>query len=76
MVALSESEEFREAVRGEVDAVLLYAGLLGRAADSPGFAGWLGFLQDGNSRQALIRGFLTSAEFRSRVMAAGAASGG
>lgn len=76
MVALSESEEFRESVRGEVDAVLLYAGLLGRAADQAGFAGWMGFLQEGNSRQALIRGFLTSSEFRGRHLAAGTGSGG
>jgi len=76
MVALSESEEFRESVRGEVDAVLLYAGLLGRAADRAGFAGWIGFLQEGNSRQALIRGFLTSSEFRGRLVAAGTGTGG
>jgi hypothetical protein len=76
MVALAESEEFRESVRGEVDAVLLYAGLLGRAADTPGFAGWMGFLQQGNSRQALIRGFLASSEFRGRLLAAGTGSGG
>ncbi len=46
MLALSESTAFREAVANEVDASLLYSGLLGRTGDAPGLAAWMRTLEE------------------------------
>ncbi|MCM2329102.1 MAG: DUF4214 domain-containing protein [Lysobacter sp.] len=72
LLALSESPEFREAVTNEVNASLLYSGLLGRTADAPGFAAWMRTIEQQRlTRSALISGFLDSPEYRARTATAG-----
>lgn len=68
MLSLSESPEFREAVANQVDASLLYSGLLGRTGDAPGLAAWMRTMQEqARTRSWMIAGFLDSAEYRARI---------
>lgn len=71
LLALSESSEFRDAVTNEVNASLLYSGLLGRTPDAPGFAAWMRTLErEPLTRSALIARFLDSPEYRARTITA------
>jgi Ca2+-binding RTX toxin-like protein len=46
---------------------LLYQNVLGRAADAGGLAGWVGSLNGGNTRTAVLTGFTESEEFKNRT---------
>ena len=68
LLALSDSPEFRAAVADEVNAALLYSGMLRRTADAPGFEAWMRSAdQEGLTRSAMISRFLDSPEYRQRA---------
>ncbi|MBU6271772.1 MAG: DUF4214 domain-containing protein [Betaproteobacteria bacterium] len=46
---------------------LLYQNVLGRAADAGGLANWVGSLNAGNTRTAVLTGFTESEEFKNRT---------
>ncbi len=58
MVAFSESDAFRALTGNEVFVTVAYAELLERAPEPSEFARWVGLLDDGHSRDALIRELL------------------
>ncbi len=66
MLNFSESAEFQASSRNEVLAAMAYAGMLRREPDARGFGFWVDYLDDGNSPQALIAGFLGGSEYRTR----------
>ena len=68
MIGFSESPEFVAAIANSVYVTMMYEGMLKRAPDQPGFAFWVGYLGGGNSGQALINGFLGTAEYRVRFL--------
>ncbi len=68
MLAFSESEEYRGLSAGEVRVTMTYAGMLRRAPDAAGFSFWVDYVDRGNTLEALIAGFLASAEYRSRFL--------
>jgi hypothetical protein len=60
MLAFTESAAFRAAVANEVFVSMAYAEILGRSADPSELSHWVGSLDAGNSREAVIRGLLAS----------------
>lgn len=58
MLAFSESPAFRAVTGNEVFVAMAYAETLGRAPDPADFARWVGFLDAGNPRRAVIDGLL------------------
>jgi hypothetical protein len=68
MVAFSESPEYRGLIGAEVYVTMMYVGMLRRAPDAPGFAQWVGYLEQGNPSLSLINLFLGSAEYRNRFL--------
>lgn len=66
MLAFSEGGEFRASTGNETLVAITYAGMLRREADAGGFGFWVDYLDDGNSPRALIAGFLSAPEYRSR----------
>ncbi|UWR22119.1 DUF4214 domain-containing protein [Sulfitobacter sp. S190] len=63
-----DSREFKNRFGDELDNTdfvkLMYQNVLKRSADEPGLAGWVGDLEDGAPRTAVVRGFAQSNEFR------------
>ena len=68
MTGFSESAEFQANIYSETYVTMMYVGMLKRAPDTGGFNYWVGYLDQGNSGQALINGFLGAAEYRSRFL--------
>lgn len=68
MIAFSESAEFRALTSNEVFVTMAYAGMLRRAPEPSGFAAWVGFLDAGNPREAMLQVILDSPEYRSRFL--------
>jgi len=68
MLGFSESPEYRGLIANEVYVTMMYVGMLRRAPDPGGFNFWVGYRDAGNSGIALINGFISSAEYRSRFL--------
>lgn len=68
MLQFSESAEYVELIRNHVYVTMIYMGMLRRGPDEAGYSFWVGYMDDGNPGQALINGFLGSAEYRSRFL--------
>ena len=68
MTGFSESAEFKASIYNETYVTMMYVGMLKRAPDTGGFTFWVGYLDQGNSGQALINGFLGAQEYRSRFL--------
>lgn len=68
MTGFTESVEFKAKTAAEVEVAMLYEGMLRRAAEPAGFAGWVSFLKAGNTSIPLISGFLNSIEYRNRFL--------
>ena len=68
MIGFSESAEYLSTIFSETYVTMMYIGMLKRAPDTGGFNFWVGYLDGGNSGQALINGFLGAPEFRSRFL--------
>jgi hypothetical protein len=54
-------------VRAQVDVFMIYVGMLDRTPDTAGFEYWTGLASEGVPLNALVGGFLDSAEYSSRV---------
>ncbi len=68
MIGFSESAEYLSTIFSETYVTMMYVGMLKRAPDTGGFNFWVGYLDQGNSGQALINGFLGAQEYRSRFL--------
>jgi hypothetical protein len=68
MTGFSESAEYQAGSANKVYVTMMYTGMLRRAPDAGGFDFWVGYKAAGNSGQALINGFLTGTEYRSRFL--------
>lgn len=68
MLAFSESAEYRGIIGNEIYVTMMYIGMLRRAPETSGFDFWVNYLDTGNSGLALINGFLTAPEYRSRFL--------
>ena len=68
MIEFSESAEYLSTIFSETYVTMMYVGMLKRAPDTGGFNFWVGYLDGGNSGQALINGFLGAQEYRSRFL--------
>jgi hypothetical protein len=66
MLALSESDEFKASVGNETVVAITYAGMLRREPEKAGYDYWVGYLDSGNSLQAMVGGFPTTPEYRGR----------
>jgi hypothetical protein len=60
MLAFSESAAFRTATANEVFVSMAYAEILGRAVPPGELTHWVGFLDAGNSTEAVIQGLLAT----------------
>ena len=60
--------EYRAAIENEVFVTMIYLGMLRRAPDPAGFAFWVGYMDGGNSRLALIESTLAAPEYRLRFL--------
>ncbi|MEW5803598.1 MAG: DUF4214 domain-containing protein [bacterium] len=62
------SPEYMNRQRSNEDFVRdLYHGVLGREPDPEGFKGWVNSLNNNNSRESVLNGFLESAEFKNKI---------
>ncbi|MBX3674354.1 MAG: DUF4214 domain-containing protein [Burkholderiales bacterium] len=68
ITTFSESAEYRAAIENEVFVTMIYLGMLRRAPDPAGFAFWVGYMDGGNSRLALIESTLAAPEYRLRFL--------
>ncbi len=68
VLGFSESPEFQTRTANDVRVIMTYEGMLRRAAEPEGFAGWVRYLEAGNDSLALTRGFLYSQEYRNRFL--------
>ncbi len=68
MIGFSESAEYKAAIASEVYVTMMYVGMLRRAPDTGGFNFWVGYIDGGQSGQALINGFLAAPEYRNRFL--------
>ena len=68
MTGFSESSEYQSAIFSETYVTMMYVGMLKRAPDSGGFTFWVNYIDQGNSGQALINGFLVSQEYHNRFL--------
>jgi hypothetical protein len=66
MVGFSESLEFQDKTSNNVFVIMMYEGMLRRAAEQAGYDHWVNLLNGGMSRSALTGGFLGSPEYRMR----------
>jgi len=67
----SESAEHQAARSPEVQATMMYAGMLRRTPEAGGFAAWVDFLRGGNPAVWMIDSFFGSAEYRARSCRSG-----
>ena len=56
-----------EEIRAQVDVFMIYVGMLNRTPDPAGFEYWTELAGNGAQLNALVDGFLQSAEYRTRV---------
>jgi hypothetical protein len=68
MAGFSESPEYRALIANEVFVTSVYSGMMRRAPDPNGFSFWVSYMDGGNSGDALIDGFLASAEYHNRFV--------
>jgi glucose/arabinose dehydrogenase len=68
VLGFSDSTEFQALIGNEVFATMMYAGMLRRTPEPAGFSGWVGLLDAGTPRSAVIDGFFLSTEYRSRFL--------
>ncbi len=68
LLGFSESAEYLATSSNKVFVVMMYVGMLRRSPDTPGFNNSVAFLNAGNSRLALIQGFLNAPEYHNRFL--------
>ncbi len=70
MVGFTESAEFQAQTRNNVFVIMMYEGMLRRAAEQGGYEFWVNYANSGKDALDLTRGFLNSAEYRNRFLSA------
>ncbi len=68
MIGFTESQEYQNKTRNNVFVIMMYEGMLRRAAEQAGYDGWVNYMNAGNSGLALTSGFLNSLEYRYRFL--------
>jgi alpha-tubulin suppressor-like RCC1 family protein len=68
LTSFSESPEYQARIYNSVYVCMMYVGMLRRAPDQGGFEFWKGFMDGGQSGQALINSFLPAQEYRARFL--------
>jgi hypothetical protein len=68
MIGFTESQEFKNRTNSSVEVIMMYEGMLRRAAESAGHSAWVDYLNAGNTSLPLISGFLNSLEYRNRFL--------
>ena len=74
MAGLGQSDEFVAQFTPQVNAVMLYVGLLGRDAEPAGFGHWTTAMVRGTPFTSVVAQFLDSAEYRARIARLGYAT--
>ncbi len=67
MVSFSDSTEYRRQIGSQVEATMLYVGLLGRVPETDGLAYWSQQIGGGARYRDVIAGFLGTAEYDGRI---------
>jgi Domain of unknown function (DUF4214) len=68
MVGFTESTEFQLQTAPNVFVIMMYEGLLRRAAEQAGYEFWVSYVNSGKNALDLTRGFLNSQEYRNRFL--------
>jgi Subtilase family/Domain of unknown function (DUF4214)/Putative binding domain, N-terminal/Bacterial TSP3 repeat len=68
LLGFSESPEYHQTSNNKVFTVMIYVAMLRRAPEQAGFDNWVGYLNNGNSRQMMINDFLAATEYRNRFL--------
>jgi hypothetical protein len=68
MVGFTESTEFQMQSAPNVFVIMMYEGLLRRAAEQAGYEFWVDYIISGKNALDLTRGFLNSQEYRNRFL--------
>ncbi len=68
MLGFTESPEFKAKTAPNVEVIMLYEGMLRRAAEPAGYSVWVDYLKAGNASLPLISGFLNSVEYKNRFL--------
>jgi hypothetical protein len=68
MIGFTESQEYQNNTRNNVFVIMMYEGMLRRAAEQAGYEGWVNYMNAGGSGLDLTRGFLNSLEYRYRFL--------
>jgi hypothetical protein len=68
MIGFTESQEFQNKTRANVFVIMMYEGLLRRAAEQAGYESWVNYVNSGSDALDLTRGFMNSLEYRYRFL--------
>jgi hypothetical protein len=68
MVGFTESVEFQLQTAPNVFVIMMYEGMLRRAAEPAGYQYWVDYINSGQDALEITRGFLYSQEYRSRFL--------
>ena len=68
MVGFTESQEFQMQTAPNVFVIMMYEGMLRRAAEPAGYLGWVDYINRGSDALKITRGFLGSQEYRNRFL--------
>lgn len=68
MVGFTESTEFQLQTSPNVFVIMMYEGMLRRAAEQAGYDFWVNYVNSGKDALDLTRGFLNSIEYRNRFL--------
>jgi hypothetical protein len=68
MVGFTESTEYQLNTSSNVFVIMMYEGMLRRAAEQAGYDYWVSYVNSGKDALDLTRGFLNSSEYRNRFL--------
>jgi hypothetical protein len=68
MLGFTDSAEFQLQTKNNVFVIMMYEGLLRRAAEQAGYEHWVNYANGGKDALDLTRGFLGSTEYRLRFL--------
>ncbi len=68
MVGFTESAEFQLQTAPNVFVIMMYEGMLRRAAEPAGYQYWVDYINSGKDALEITRGFLHSQEYRNRFL--------
>jgi Domain of unknown function (DUF4214) len=68
MIGFTESAEYQAQSAPNVFVIMMYEGMLRRAAEPAGYQSWVDFINSGKDALEITRGFLYSQEYRNRFL--------